>query len=139
MAKVSIKGWVHASADEVWKTISDFETVGEYVPGITKTASEGNNVGAIRTLTMVNGGRVVERLESLDEKSRTLQYSVLSTPLPMKGYLSTMKLTPLGGNKCELLWESTFKVTKGRQAAVEKIISRLYMWGIEGLNNLHRS
>lgn len=81
--------------------------------------------------------RLVERLESLDEGSKILTYSVTETPLPMKGYLATMKVQDLKGGQCELLWESTFQAEAGEEARIKKIIARLYSWGFEGLKRLH--
>lgn len=132
-----MKTILHASAEEVWKTIRDFGRVGDYVAAITQTTTQGSGVGALRTLTLRNEVQVVERLESLDDEKRTLSYSVLSTPLPMKGYVATMKLRDRGEGQCEFTWESTFQTEAMEEARVKKVIGRLYSSGVEGLKELH--
>lgn len=137
MARISMKATLRAPAGEVWKTIRDFGCVGEYVAGIIQTRTQGSGVGALRTLTFQTGTSVVERLETLDDSLRALSYSVLETPLPMKGYIARMKIRDLKENQCELLWESSFQAEGAEEARVKKIIQRLYSFGFEGLKKLH--
>lgn len=137
MTQISMKTTLSASSKKVWETIRDFGRVGEYVTTITQTKTEGSGIGALRTLSLRNEVRVVERLESLDDEKRTLSYSVLETPLAMKGYVATMKLRELGGGQCELVWESTFQAEASEEARIKKAIERLYSLGFEGLKKLH--
>ena len=132
-----MKTTLEAPAREVWKTIRDFGRVGEYVTTITETTTKGSGIGALRTLTLRNDIQVVERLESLDDQKKTLSYSVLETPLAMKGYVATMKLEDLGEGQCELTWESTFQAEPTEEARIKKVIERLYSLGFEGLKKLH--
>lgn len=128
---------LRASSAAVWKTIRDFSRVGEYVATITQTKTEGSGVGALRTLSLRNDVRVVERLESLEDEKKTLSYSVLETPLAMKGYVATMKLKELDKGQCELTWKSTFQTAQNEEARIQKVIERLYSLGFEGLKRLH--
>lgn len=123
----------------MWQTIRDFGRVGEYVAGISATQTEGSGVGVLRRLTLTNGNQVLERLESLDDFEKTLSYSVLETPLPMTGYVATMKLCDAGNGQCELSWESTFQASPDQEVRIKKIIERLYSLGFEGLKRMHRA
>lgn len=137
MVDVSMSTIINASADEVWKIISNFNGLGKYLSLITKSTMEGSGVGALRTLTLQDGGQVIERLESLDKHARTLSYKILISPLPVDGYVSTMKVKDLGNNRCEVEWSSTFKPKGTPDADVKKLIEGIYSMGFDELKKLH--
>ncbi len=138
MAKVSMNTTINASADEVWKTIRDFNGTPKYIAAIASSTMEGSGVGALRTLTLQDGGPpVVETLERLDEQARILSYSILNSPLPLEGYVATMELRDLGESRCELKWSSTFEAKGAPEAEAIKIIEGIYTLGFEGLKKLH--
>jgi hypothetical protein len=98
---------------------------------------EGSGVGALRTLTLQDGGRFIERLESIDENARTSSYRILISPLPVDGYVSTMNVKDLGSNRCEVEWSSTFKPKGTPEADVKNLIEGIYSMGFDGLKKLH--
>lgn len=136
MGKVSLKAAFKAPARAVWRIVRDFGTIGDYLAGIRETSTQGSGVGALRTLTLENGARVVERLEKLDDAGKTLSYSVLETRLPMKGYLATMTVREQENGVSELSWESTFEAAPEEAPRIEKIVARLYQLGFKGLKRM---
>lgn len=75
---------------------SDFNRLSKFVPAIANSAMEGSGLGTVRTLALREGGPpIVEKLESLDEQSRTLSYSIIESPLPLADYVSTMEVREL--------------------------------------------
>ena len=103
MARVSMQTTIPASADEVWRTISDFNGLPKFVSAITNSSMEGSGVGAVRTLTLQDSDApIVEKLESLDEQARTLSYSIIQSPLPLADYIATVEVRQLDEKQCEL-------------------------------------
>ncbi len=49
MSKLSIKNKINASADKVFKTLSEFKGVERYTPMVASSAVEGTGPGAKRT------------------------------------------------------------------------------------------
>jgi hypothetical protein len=138
MSKVSMQTPVQASADQVWKTISDFNGLPKFVAAITHSSIEGSGVGALRTLTLEGGGPpIVEKLESWDPQTRTLSYSIVESPLPVENYLSAMEVLDLGKDKCELRWSSTFEPKGVSEAEACKIVEGVYSAGFDGLKKLY--
>ena len=138
MSKVSMQTSVQAAADQVWKTISDFNGLPKFVAAITHSGIEGSGVGAVRTLTLAGGGpAIVEKLESWDAKARTLSYSIVKSGLPVENYLSTMEVVDLSKDKCELKWSSTFEPKGVSEAEACKIIEGVYSAGFDGLKKLY--
>ena len=137
MSKVSMSTIVNGPADEVWKLLRDFNGLPRFIAAIVQSTTEGAGVGAVRTLTLEGGGPpILEKLESLDEKARTLSYSIVTSPLPVQGYFATVELKELGSGKCELHWGSTFEPKGVPEAEAVKAIEGVYAGAFEGLKRI---
>lgn len=137
MASVSMTTSIGAPASAVWQIIRDFNGLQKFLPAIAKSTVVGDGVGAVRTLTLQDGAEVVERLESFDEGQQSLSYRIVSSPLPLEGYVATMKVRPLGDARCELAWSSTFDPKGAPEAEAKAIVEGVYAAGFEGLKKLH--
>jgi len=86
---VKVTEKVAASAADVWTVMSDF---GGLEPNemIASCVVDGDGVGAVRTIALVGGGEVIERLESCDEGTREFSYAIINESRPV-----CQKLTPL--------------------------------------------
>ncbi len=131
MTKVSVTETVAAPAADVWGILSDFGGLepNEMIAGCTLA---GEGVGAVRTIALVGGGEIVERLESHDDKARVFSYSIINDcPLPVKNYVSTVKVSDSGAGKSTVDWSSTFEPAGAPEADVIKLIEGVYKGGIE--------
>ncbi len=133
---VSMQTTLNAPADEVWKTVGDFNGLPRFVAAATKSRMEGEGVGALRTLTLPDGAEIVERQESRDDDAMTLSYSIVSGPLPVKNYRSTVKVTSLSPTQCEVSWSSTFEAAGVPEEEARSAIEGIYAMGFEGLHKL---
>jgi len=89
MTRVCCKASIDVSADAAWKVISNFGSAGQYLSGAVNCAVESAGAGALRTLDLVDGSTVIERLESLDEAAHCLSYTLL-TDMPFRNCLTTL-------------------------------------------------
>ena len=96
---------------------------------------EGSGVGAIRTLTLDNGATVVERLESLDEQSKSLSYSFVDSPMQVSGYVATMQIEDSGENQCEITWSSVFELTGMSEAEARELFEGAYNMDLRASRN----
>jgi len=139
MAKVVMRQTFSVPADQIWRTISAFKGIETFVPVFSNSTMEGSGVGCTRTLFLKEGGEILERLDALDPQSRRMTYSIITSPLPLDRYSSTMSLKDLGGNRTELEWSSTFEPKGAPEAEAVKIIEGVYAMGFEGLKKLHEN
>ena len=137
MANVSMNATIPASAAEVWKIISDFNGLPKFVAAIVNSTMEGSGIGAVRTLTLGDGAQIVEKLEALDEKAQSLNYSIVNSPLPLENYLATVQVKDLGGNQCEIVWSSTFDPKGAPEAEAKKVVEGVYSLGFDGLKKMY--
>jgi len=103
-----LSGEIQASADEVWKLVSDFGDT-SWVPGVSRSELVGRGVGAYRLVYAGDAPPLRETLEAVDPKARMLSYTIgAGNPLPVSSYRATLKVVDLGGGKSRLDWSSTF-------------------------------
>jgi Polyketide cyclase / dehydrase and lipid transport len=99
MPRPYASGVVPASSAEVWEKVRPFNGLPAWHPAIeTSTLTEGveGQVGAVRRLTLADGGIVIERLTVLDDDDCTYTY-VFDGPNPfgVRRYLSTVRVAPI--------------------------------------------
>ncbi len=139
MSKVTMNTIINASADEVWKLLRDFNGLPRFIAAIKASTMEGAGVGAVRTLIVDGGGPpIVERLERLDDKARTLSYSIVTSPLPVEGYFATVEVKDAGAGRCELTWSSTFQPKDAPESVAVQTIEGVYAGAFEGLKTLFK-
>jgi hypothetical protein len=136
MGQVSVKVSMPVAADKVWQTLRDFGGIDKWAPGIADLSLQGAGVGAVRTMTFKDGSRVVERLESLNDDSRSLSYTILESTLPVEGFVASLTVREMGASGCEVEWFSTF----GAKGAAEEDVSRMLALGYRrSLSGLQKS
>ena len=87
------------SADVLWKILSDV-TRCDWVPAVDTITLDGD----CRVFEMEGMGRIAERILLLDNESKTLQYSAVETPAPIKHHLAPMRVSKVDEEHCQLEW-----------------------------------
>ncbi len=137
MSKVSMSTRINASAEQVWKILTDFNGLPVFIAAIKKSTMEGSGIGALRTLTLEGGGPpIVEKLEKLDDQAKTLSYSIVTSPLPLKDYFATVEVIDRGSGQCEVKWYSTFQPKDAPEDEAIKTVEGVYSAAFEGLKKL---
>lgn len=98
-----------------WRVLADF---GNFLPWATGGAGtarlEGEGLGMIRHLDIPELGLVSERLDLLDDASRTLGYSLVSQNIAgMARYSATVQVIANGAGQCSLRWCGDFEPLPG--------------------------
>jgi polyketide cyclase/dehydrase/lipid transport protein len=98
MPRPYASGVVPASADAVWSHIRDFNGLPDWHPAIVAselTSGSGGEVGAVRRLTLGDGGVVVERLLVLDDPDRSFTYEFVENPFGARRYVAAVRVAPV--------------------------------------------
>ncbi len=107
-AKVRVTHDFATSADALWTILGDFADL-SWVPAVHHHEFEGEGPGMTRHMYIDETTAIVERLESRDEQTRTVSYSIpINNPLPITDYLATMTVHERGPDSCELEWSCTW-------------------------------
>jgi mxaD protein len=103
---------INAPAAAVWRAAKDFNGLNTWHPAVAKdevVEGENNTAGAVRLLTLKDGGTIKEKLLSFDDAGRTFKYSILEGVLPVSDYTSTFTVASAGKNKTLVTWSGRFK------------------------------
>jgi len=100
MPRPYASGIVPAPAEQVWQLVKDFNGLPGWLPAITASEIEGGGsgqeVGAVRRLTLGENGQVAEKLLTLNEDDLSYTYAFTdSGPFPVRSYKSTIRLAPI--------------------------------------------
>lgn len=118
---------VPAGAEDVWQLVRDFDGLPGWHPAIsaselsTGTATE---VGAVRRLTLADGGVVVERLVTLDDTARSYTYEILESPFSVRRYVSTIRVTPVtDSGQAFVEWWTEYDADSGDEAELSALFA----------------
>lgn len=132
MLKVSESASFARPAKELWRWVGDFGGLAKWHPAVARCELRGDGT---RLLTLADGAELVERLERCDEPARTLEYSIVSGPLPVRRYRSRITVT---GNDdgCTVEWSSQFDADGADDAQAREIVRGVYTAGLDQLRRL---
>jgi hypothetical protein len=118
------------SPDALWKKVGDFCGIATWHPAIEKCVLSAD--GKQRTLSVKGGGTVVEALEKWDDANRSYTYTILSGPLPVANYHSTISVgaDPKGS---ALKWMGKYDAKGAPDAESKKTMDGVYEAGAKSL------
>ncbi|MEC5159230.1 MULTISPECIES: SRPBCC family protein [unclassified Janthinobacterium] len=125
MAKVSVSVTLAAPAARVWEFIGGFHALAEWSSSIKSSLPEQG--GRVRRLKTTDGAVIAERLQSFSEAQREYSYSIVSGPIPVSNYHSTLRV--LGDDdaaECSVEWSSQFDAVEGVEEAMVDVFQHLY-------------
>ncbi|RZK79881.1 MAG: SRPBCC family protein [Methylobacterium sp.] len=117
---------------KVWQTIGDFCGIGDWHPAVEKCALSEKDGMKVRTLSLKGGGTLVEEQVSRDDKVMSYTYTILSGPLPVSDYKSTLSVAP-DGTGSKLSWTGTFNAKGAPDTVATDAISGIYESGLKAI------
>lgn len=84
---------IKADPAKVWALVKDFGNMQKWHPAVVSTKLEKKGADTFRTLTLKDGGNIVEKFRSADDADMKLRYEIVTSPLPLTDYNAYMKVT----------------------------------------------
>lgn len=124
---------LNASAADIWSVIGDFNRLDTWHPAIATCEAASSGDSSIRYLTLVDGSKIVERLDENDDEARSYTYTILDAgPLPVRNYQSTLEVS--GDTSVSIVtWSSEFEPHETPEADAQAAISGVYKGGFTAL------
>lgn len=130
MTTVTVTADMPASADAVWKEASpDFCGIEGFHPAVA--ACELSSDKSIRTLTLGNGAKIVEKQTAWDDVAHSYSYDITDSPLPVANYSATFSVADEGSGS-KVTWTAEFDPV-GDEAAAKDVITGIFTSGLEAL------
>ena len=122
-----------AAPSDIWSCIGDFDGLASWHPAVAASDADNEGASRLRTLTLGDGSKIIERLDSHDDDTRTYTYSILDAgPLPVRNYQSTIEVTASGSGSA-VTWSSSFEPQGAPEADAQAAISGVYTGGFAAL------
>jgi hypothetical protein len=118
---------VAAAPDDVWSVVGDFG--GAWHPLVARVDVIGTGVGQLRTIEMLDGKEIVERLEAIDNARRSYRYAHIAG-MHVPHYTGTVEVKP-NGRGSVVDWRVHFL----GPASVRGMLSPLLKTGLDSLKS----
>ncbi len=103
---------VAVSPAKAWSVVSDLCAIGSWHPSVASCELSQVDGVILRKLTLNPTGTIVEKFIRRDRLHQTMTYDLVSSPLPIEHYVSTMTVARSGKGSV-ITWEGNFMPQKG--------------------------
>jgi len=118
-----------AAPDKVWQLVGQFG--GDWHPLIANVRLIGAGIGELRVIETTDGKQIIERLDAIDNSSRSYRYTNISG-IPVSDYTGTFDVKP-NGNGSTVEWRAQYLGNGQGDIVVRTIVSTLFKTGLESL------
>jgi len=119
---------INAPASEVWAKVNNFGDLGAWHPAVAKTeivSGAKNEKGAVRLLTLQDGGQITETLTAYQPELNAIH-----------DLLNKQRVLPTAAGS-EVTWRGNFKAAKGQDdKTATTTIHAVYRGGLDNLKKL---
>ncbi|MFN3687552.1 SRPBCC family protein [Salinarimonas sp.] len=139
MARVYVSSVIDAPVAKVWERVRDFNALPRWHPAIRDSRIENgepsDRVGCVRDFHLQNGDRIREKLLGLSDYDFFCTYSILESPMPLTGYVATLRLTPVtDGDRTFAEWTAEFDCApEAEEGLVSGIGTNVFQAGFNAL------
>jgi hypothetical protein len=120
------------SVDAVWQKIGDFCGIAQWHPAVAGCQLSADKKD--RTLTLKGGGTIVEHLIRWSDKNHYYTYKIVSSPLPVDNYESTIRVRAAkSGSGSVITWRGHYSAKGASDADAKKAIDGVYEGGVTAL------
>lgn len=139
MARVYVSSVIDAPVAKVWERVRDFNALPRWHPAIRDSRIENgepsDRVGCVRDFHLQNGDRIREKLLGLSDYDFFWTYSILESPMPLTGYVATLRLTPVtDGDRTFAEWTAEFDCApEAEEGLVSGIGTNVFQAGFNAL------
>jgi hypothetical protein len=119
---------IKATPAAVWAKIGEWCAIKDWHPAIA--ACDASKKG-FRTLTLKDGGKIVEKLTKTGKNSYS--YDILESPLPVKNYNATLVAKADSIGSTDLTWSAKFDAKGKPDSEAAAVIKGIF---VDGLKNI---
>lgn len=132
---------IHFPIEVVWGKIRDFNALPMNHPAVSDCRIEDNSpsdhVGCIRCFNLKQGGTFREKLVTLDDTQHICTYEILESPIRVKNYIATIRLTPIEeSNFTHMEWSAHFDCDLKNEAELQTWVGEVFEDGFRCLKQL---
>ena len=118
---------IGAPVEEVWRLLRDFNGHASWHPAVAASVIEdgrdADEIACVRDFRLADGAALREQLLSLSDRDRSFSYCILDAPIPLVGYVATVRLKPVtDGRRTFWEWNSVFAAPAERTDELARLV-----------------
>lgn len=125
------------SADELWKTVDFHQPSENIMPPIASSRRTGDGLGATKINVLQGGGEVHLLLAYYAPEDRAFNYTIQSSPLPVKNYVGEVRVRALGDKRSELSWRGVYEPDGVSKEEADGILGGFYNAITQKIGEIH--
>jgi len=134
LTKQAITKKLNVPAEVVWDAIRKIGRLDVWFPFIETCIVEGEGVGALRYMTVANGGgEIKDTIEEIDSKNMKLVYLRPVLPFPVTYYKGTVEVFTSYDGLGIVVWTIDFESKPEDSASVAELVQSAISAGIDGM------
>ncbi|TAK61520.1 SRPBCC family protein [Methylobacter sp.] len=134
LTKQAITKKLNVPSEKVWEAISKIGRLDVWFPFIETCKVEGNGPGALRYMTIVDGGGdIKDTIEEIDSKNMKLIYLRPISPFPVTYYKGTVEVFTSYDGLGIVVWTIDFESKPEDSASVAELVQGAISAGIDGM------
>ena len=131
--QINITKTIEINADLIWTAISGIGGLERWFPIIADCSVLGIGENAIRLITLVDGGKIKDRIELIDHKQQILRYNRVESPFPVQRYIGTVQVCKESDVSAKLSWTIDIDVQEVHRDELHGLVYQAISDGIDGL------
>jgi hypothetical protein len=132
-ATLSRSADVSGTVSAVWSMIGPFCAIKDWLPPVGSCTETGSSP-AERTLVTKDGkAAFIETQTARSEAEHSYSYTFRSSPLPVTGYTSTLKVVAKRDGISTVTWSSTYVPDAGKEHDAHKALTGIYEAGLASI------
>lgn len=139
MVQVRRSTVIDAPVERVWAIVRDFNGHDQWHPAVADSELEAGRatdmIGAVRSFHLESGEHLREQLLALSDHDLTFRYCIVESPIPLLGYVATVRLWPVTDSQATFWeWTSEFETPPGREQELATLVGDgVYTAGFEAI------
>lgn len=135
MSEVIVSKKINSPANTAWEILSSFRGIEKFSP-IERSETNGEGEGATRTCFLPDGAAIHEVLSKVDNSQKEFEYKITKGPFPVTDYISTVKVTDIDADNCEIKWGCNFQTSSEAEKEMKDLFAGFYNVIIESLETM---
>ena len=131
--KLKIVKKIKVPTETVWLAISNIDGLDRWFPVIQHCQVEGQGVGAIRTLTLLEGGIIRDIVEEINQNKQQFSYKRIEQPFSISHYQGRVNVSSIFPGQTELSWSVEYQVLNENRSEMSSLLLNVITEGINGL------
>ncbi|MDX1609818.1 MAG: SRPBCC family protein [Halofilum sp. (in: g-proteobacteria)] len=136
-ADTGVSAVYNVPAGKLWQTIDFHQPSENVMPPVASSTREGRGLGATKVNVLKGGGEVHLLLVYYEPAERAFNYTIQSSPLPVKNYVGEVRVKKLGSKRSRLTWHGTYDPDGVSEDKADEILGGFYQAIFKRVGEMH--